>query len=252
MKTTLVASLGLIAGLAIPATQALAQDLQVKGGSSYIIYSENNTTTSSDKIAVYGKSKPVAYYGVGAQFEGGYRGVRGYADMSGTGSRIGGYFIGSNGASTNYGVYASASGPTGSTNYAGYFSGNVYVTGTVTQGSDERLKLNIKDLGSSLDKIRKLKPKTYNLRNDMPAVTGSLAEGTRTGFLAQELREVFPEMVKAVPVMTGGSKDDKAAGTETSLSVNYIELIPVLVKAIQEQQAQIDDLKARVAGLEGR
>lgn len=250
MKATMIAaSLGIFAGFTLVATQAQAQDLQVKGGSYYVIYSENNTADSSDKIAVYGKSTPVAYYGVGAQFEGGYRGVRGYATMSGTGSRAGGYFVGANGTSTNYGIYASAYGPSGSTNYAGYFSGNVYVTGTVTQSSDERLKLNIKDLGSSLDKIRKLKPRTYTFRTD---AAGAVADGTRTGFLAQELREVFPDLVKAVPVPAGSSKDEKTTSTDTTLAVNYIELIPIMVKAIQEQQAQIEDLKARVANLERR
>jgi hypothetical protein len=56
------------------------------------------------------------------------------------------------------------------------------------------------------------------------------------GFIAQEVQPVFPEIVTK-------QKDG-------SLGIRYTELIPVLVKAFQEQQAEIDDLKARIGKLE--
>jgi hypothetical protein len=221
---------------------AFAQDFQIKGGSQNIFSAENNTTTAQDKIAVQGVSKPTAFWGVGGKFEGGWTGVQGNANMSGgVGARYAGSFSAA-GGSSNYGVYASASGPTGSTNYAGYFAGNVYVNGTVTQTSDERLKLNIKDLGSSLDAIRRLKPKTYNFRHDGAAGL-TLPDGNQIGFLAQDLQQIFPDLVKEVPV-ENPSGSQKGTSNGTILSVNQMALIPVLVKAIQEQQAEIDDLKA--------
>lgn len=92
--------------------------------------------------------------------------------------------------------------------------------------SDARLKTNIKSLNYGLQQILKLHPVQYNWK-----------EGTETdtkiGFLAQELRKIIPEAV---------------VGDETkeNLAVNYIELIPVLVRAIQDQQKQIEDLKQQV------
>lgn len=99
---------------------------------------------TNDGIAVYGKSTPADWYGIGGQFEGGYRGVYGSVYPTGTNSYYGvyGYVSGGSGSNyavrgyaygtgTNYGVYGYAS---GGTNYAGYFSGNATVTGTLSKG----------------------------------------------------------------------------------------------------------------------
>ena len=56
----------------------------------------------------------------------------------------------------------------------------------------------------------------------------------KIGLLAQEILEVFPELVKA-----GGDKNE-------TLSVNYQGLIPVLINAIKEQQNQIDELMVKI------
>ena len=56
----------------------------------------------------------------------------------------------------------------------------------------------------------------------------------RPGFLAQEVQSVFPELVKT------------ANNSEGTLSVNYQGMIPVLLNAIKEQQAQIKELKALI------
>jgi hypothetical protein len=53
------------------------------------------------------------------------------------------------------------------------------------------------------------------------------------GFLAQEIKEVFPEVV---------SLDS----TTNYYSVNYVKLIPVLIEAVKEQQAQIEELKKQI------
>jgi len=71
-------------------------------------------------------------------------------------------------------------------------------------------------------------------------------EDTRShiGFLAQELETVIPE---AVYKPTGNSET-----STDKYGVNYSTIIPVLVKAIQEQQQQIDELKTRVRALENK
>jgi hypothetical protein len=65
-------------------------------------------------------------------------------------------------------------------------------------------------------------------------------EGLHYGLIAQEVREVLPDIV---------SGDDGENGT---LGMNYSELVPVLVKAVQEQQAEIDTQTERIAALEAR
>lgn len=242
---------------------AAAQDHKVVGtgsGSNYIVYSENSATNAQDRIGVYGKSVPQAYYGIGGRFEGGYHGVDGYSSVSGTGSRFGGYFYGANGTSSNYGIYTQAYGPSGSTNYgiyaygaaasggtayAGYFSGNVVVTGTFSNPSDLRLKTNVQDLSGSLGLILKLRPKTYQFKT---AEFSSLAlpKGDQIGLIAQDVQAVLPQAVQEVAVPAAETKDGASVAAQPSkiLAIDYVKLIPVLVKAIQEQQAEIDDLKA--------
>jgi hypothetical protein len=90
------------------------------------------SATSSDGVGVYGESTPVDYYGIGGRFVGGYHGCSGnvYPDGSNFYYGVRGYVSG--GTGTNYGVYGYASGS--GTNYAGYFSGNVNVTGNLSKG----------------------------------------------------------------------------------------------------------------------
>lgn len=236
-----VKNLGLC--LAVAAGAAFGQ-VGVETDPAYgkIFQARNNGTTSADGIALYGENKPAPFYGIGVQGEGGYVGVRGYALMTGTGSRYAGSFVASGGASTNYGVYASASG--GSSSYAGYFSGNVYVSGTFTNPSDERLKRNIAALERPLAKVLALRPATYEF-DGTPLKVKGLPSGRQVGLMAGDLENVLPELVQENPVPESGSDaKDGASPQETFLSVNYIGLIPVLIGAIKEQQAQIEALKA--------
>lgn len=108
--------------------------------------------------------------------------------------------------------------------------------GAYTQVSDMRMKTNIRPMGSILDKVVQLRPVEYNY-NHLP--NGSLSKG----FLAQEVQEIFPEMVST------------SEGTDL-LALPYDEFGVVAVKAIQEQQLiiedqqkQIDELKAQVEQL---
>ena len=74
-------------------------------GSDHAIYGVS--TSTSDKYGVYGSCENQAYYGYGGYFKGGWKGVHGYAAMSGTGTRYGVYGYASGGESGNYGVYYS-------------------------------------------------------------------------------------------------------------------------------------------------
>ena len=105
-----------------------------------------------------------------------------------------------------------------------YYDGDATLAGDLTVNSDARLKSNIISLGSTLAKLMKIDGKSYTLKSNEKV--------NKIGLLAQEIEEVFPELVKE-----GEDKD----GT---LSVNYQGLIPVLINAIKEQQNQIDELKS--------
>jgi hypothetical protein len=120
---------------------------QTDGSPDYnqtVIYGGVTHGVSSDTRAVEGFSNPVPGYGIGVYGTGGYRGVQGYGDggtYTGTSYGVYGY-TGGTGVGTRIGIYGSASG--GATNWAGYFSGDVYVS------SDMRIATTIAATGYEL------------------------------------------------------------------------------------------------------
>jgi len=93
--------------------------------------------------------------------------------------------------------------------------GPVTVSGTLVHHSDKRLKENIKNITQNeKDKILQLVPKTYNFIDDTKKTK-------HYGIIAQEVELIYPELVKT----------DKTNGMK---SLNYIELIPLLLEQIKE------------------
>jgi hypothetical protein len=120
--------------------------------------------------------------------------------------------------------------------YAGYFSGNIYCSGSYLP-SDEKLKENIQPMQGALSKVMKLDVKTYNYKTtEFPEM--NLPANIQNGFTAQNLENVFPELVKVNPA--------KKEQPVTFKAVNYIGLIPVLTEAIQEQQKQLEAKDASI------
>ena len=105
------------------------------------------------------------------------------------------------------------SGGMGTATYA--FDGDVVIS------SDARLKSNIVSLGSTLHKLLQIDGKSYEMKGKQ-----------KIGVLAQEIKEVFPELV---------SED----GNEM-LAVNYQGLVPVLINALKEQDEKINRLEKLV------
>lgn len=102
-----------------------------------------------------------------------------------------------------------------------------------TNGSDRRLKTNIRPIENGLDLIMKMKPMSYNMKN---------SSDTRTnwGFIAQDMQEVAgPDNA----IVTVSNNEDKTLG------LRYSDIIAPLVKAVQEQQDQIDQLTAEIERL---
>ena len=111
-------------------------------------------------------------------------------------------------------------------------SGNATATGNVTAYSDVRLKENIQPLENSLDKVMRLRGVSYTRKD-----TGS----HEIGVIAQEVKEVIPEFVH---ISDGVAKDENAL-TDVQ-SVDYGRMVSVLIEAIKEQQAQINELKEKI------
>jgi hypothetical protein len=115
-----------------------------------------------------------------------------------------------------------------------YSNGNVVNTNNSYGAiSDVKLKENIVDASSKLADLMQVKVRNYNL----------IGESTKQlGVVAQELETVFPAMVDKTP---DRDTEGNELGTITK-SVKYSVFVPMLIKAIQEQQAIIESLKARL------
>lgn len=102
-------------------------------------------------------------------------------------------------------------------------------TNTWTAVSDQRLKENVADLALGLDFVNKLQPRTFNWKAD---------ETPAAGFIAQEAAAVVDEYDADYLGFVDKSNEFMGVGATA--------LIPVLVNAIKELKAELDELKAKV------
>ncbi len=195
---------------------------------------ENNASAVISTYAIQGHNLA----GIGSA--GNKYGVEGYA--TGTGTKFGVY--GRTGASISgiqYGVYGTTSASL-FTRYAGYFNGNLAYTGTLTDVSDEQFKEKIRGADNMLDKVLQLSAKTYFFKKDKTYQGFNFSEGKQFGFIAQELQQVFPELVTK-NVHTYQNEVTQKSQQVEYLGINYVHLIPVLTKAIQELADQVNGQK---------
>lgn len=109
-------------------------------------------------------------------------------------------------------------------------NGNTIVTGTWTgpsfvTTSDRRLKKDIKDLELGMDFLKKIETKSYTLKNSTDK------DRIHYGVIAQDLQKINPNLVY------------KEESETENLSVNYTEMIPILINAIIELDEEIELLK---------
>ena len=205
---------------------ALACEKSGESEGIYILKSSN--TTSTPCIAGYS-------IGAGGGVEGDSHtgiGVRGVSDSS-------------------YGIF----GNTGnSLSYAGYFNGNVFSTGNF-QTSDARLKRNIKPLENGMEIINQLQPKIYEFRKDGKYALLNLPDGNHYGLLAQDLEQTISGLVKDASINSKylklGQRKEGETGDEISFKgVNYSELIPIMIKGMQEHETKMLNQEERIQQLE--
>ncbi len=231
--------------------------------STHAIHAECTNTSGGDNIAVYGKSNSASGLGYGGYFESkgvsvegivtttssySINGMESYVTNTGTGAvtaittyasstsgnSFGVWGVASASSGNAYGIYGETHNTTG-TQYGVFCNGNGAYTGTWTLASDKKFKKDVADLQSdALDNLLKLRPVSYTMKIDeFPEM--NFAKGKQMGFIAQEMQEVFPSLVEK-GVHPGAKKED--ANIEY-LGVNYIGLIPVMVKGMQDQNAII-------------
>ena len=122
----------------------------------------------------------------------------------------------------------------GSEKFFVYGSGDVYGK-SFNLNSDSTLKTNIVPLGGTLAKVLQLKGYNYNFKLSFFAGATNanlMAAKPQIGFIAQEVESIFPELVETT------DKGLKA--------VNYDAMIPILLEAIKEQQAKINQLEQKI------
>jgi hypothetical protein len=118
----------------------------------------------------------------------------------------------------------------------------VYAVNGMINTSDARDKTNIQNIHYGLNEVMKLRPVSFKWKSDPNG-------GTKLGLIAQELKEVVNEVVV---LGDNGKSSDRKEQNETSsyrYGVYYSDLIPVLIKATQEQQKMIEDLQKTVGQL---
>ena len=135
-------------------------------------------------------------------------------------------------------------------NYAGYFNGATYVNGVLTAASyvtlsDKELKRNISSICQepTLDNLLKMNIVKYNYKEKEADTTLIFSEEKNIksaidedlihfGLLAQELREIYPNLV--------------VKGQDGHLGVNYMELVPLLIRSVQELKTELDAVKSTI------
>lgn len=105
---------------------------------------------------------------------------------------------------------------------------------SLTETSDQRFKKNVAELTGSLAKIQQLRGVSFDWKtSEFPQKR--FKSGKQIGFIAQEVQQVFPQLV--------------SQSSDGYLAVSYSGMTPVLVEALKEQQAQIQDLQKMILEL---
>jgi hypothetical protein len=111
---------------------------------------------------------------------------------------------------------------------------DLYVYGSINSTSDSILKENVEQITSDeCDLVLNLQPKKYNFVDDE-------TKKPHYGLIAQEVEEQYPLLVSEMDDL------DKNNDLYTVKTVNYMELIPILICKIQKMQSEIDELRENI------
>ena len=205
----------------------------------YGVFSQIDSNSSYHYYAIYGRSYNP--YGNGSGYNYGVYGIAGNGYAGYNYGVFGSLYGTSNGAGVYGSSYSNDTGVGVTGKYAGYFRGNVYVTGTVNgvtiSPSDYRLKKNIENIPEgTLDDIRKMnvvrfdykqrEVETDSCKSVLYDEKSPILTHKHYGLIAQELQKIYPDLV--------------VEGDDGYLAVNYTEIIPLLIRSVQELSARLD------------
>jgi trimeric autotransporter adhesin len=123
----------------------------------------------------------------------------------------------------------------------------IWSQNNLNTSSDRRLKKNINDIKYGLDEIMRLQAVTYNWKDNDD-------KRLQLGFIAQDVEKIVPEIVTKSGISDEEFErlEKKGEKVTDTYGMQYTGLIPVLVKAVQEQQKVIEDKTNRISQLEGK
>lgn len=202
------------------------------------------------------------------QTNNGSRGVFGITNYSGTTFAANGVMgLALNGVGTSAGVEGFSNSNDGVGVLTGFIGGNTLVNGwalfsdgwaggtTAWQNiSDRRIKKDIQNIESPLEKIKQLNGVTYFYDNSIfPELR--LDETTlQMGFIAQEIESVFPHLVREANIPGLPEKEDNSMSRKQTMyqlkTFSYSNIVPLLLEGIKEQQKEIESLEQRIKALE--
>ncbi len=120
-------------------------------------------------------------------------------------------------------------------------TGEIRATNAITAFySDKRLKTNFKSIEHPLDKVDQLTGLMYT-QNALAEQFGYNDYSQQVGVFAQDVQQVQPEAVKPAPFDI--AEDGTSSSGENYLTVQYEKLIPLLIEAIKELRAEVNQLK---------
>lgn len=128
-------------------------------------------------------------------------------------------------------------------------TGTINASSEITAySSDRRLKRGIRNIGDAVGKVMRLNGVYFEWADHVESLGFTPARRNDVGVIAQEVEAVLPEAVRPAPFDT--NEDGSSRSGDGYLTVQYEKLTALLIEAVKEQQAVIDDLRARVSRLE--
>ena len=142
-------------------------------------------------------------------------------------------------ANSNY------TGGTSSGRWAGFFIGDVNCTGTYFNFSDQKFKKDVEAEENIMPRLMQLQPKNY-LFDIEKYKNIAFSDRLQHGLISQEVEKEFPELVTDAFAPNTSSDKNEDGKPIPYKGLNYMGLITMLLKGIQEQQVQIDELKSKL------
>ena len=188
-------------------------------------------------------------------------GVYGLRDTGSTGAWGAGQFELANTVAASRGAYGLANTtsqygvngfkPAGGLGWGGLFQNDLGYTGFFGAASDRSLKKNITNFNNALGILVQLPIYSYQYKTETYDVLGD--DSLHFGVMADELKTLLPSLVKSKTLASSSyrSKDKHYRGVNEAVDlVNYIELVPIAIQAIKEQQSIIDAQNDKIETLE--